>query len=169
MEQREWELDSWDALVKETINSLQPPFFLREMDQRCPRVNRPAYTTVAKFQASTQDPRDESSASSTWHPQDKPPRSSHPHSSRSESGETSEKGFWREKKKQRCLKHERANVNAPNVASTARKDLNHITCFNSDKKGHYKVSRAKEGQRHLRRLVTVLGTSALTRLMWTTP
>ena len=53
--------------------------------------------------------------------------------------------------RQRHLKYERANVNAPNVASTARKDLSHLTCFNSDK-----VSRAKEGQRHLRRLVTVL-------------
>ena len=28
-------------------------------------------------------------------------------------------------------------VHAPNVASTACKDLSHLTCFNSDKKGHY--------------------------------
>ena len=87
-------------------------------DQHCPRGNRSAYTNVAKFQASTRDPWDKSSASSTWHPQDKPPRSSHPCSSRSESGETSEKGCREEKEKQRYLKHERANVNVPNVANT---------------------------------------------------
>ena len=30
-------------------------------------------------------------------------------------------------------------IHVPNVASTARKDLNHLTCFNSDKKGHYAI------------------------------
>ena len=65
MEQRKWKLDSWDALVKETTNSLQPPSYLREMDQRCPRDNRLAHNTVAKFQASlTWDPWDEPSAHS---------------------------------------------------------------------------------------------------------
>ena len=37
MELREWELDSWDALVKETTNSFQTSI-LREMDQRCPQI-----------------------------------------------------------------------------------------------------------------------------------
>ena len=46
----------------------------------------------------------------------------------------------------------------------ARKDLGYLTCYNSDKKGQI-----KEEQRHLRRLVTVLETSALIRLMWTVP
>ena len=103
------------------------------MDQCCPQSNRPAYTTIAKFQASTRDPQDEL------------PHSSHPHSSRSESGKTSEKGFQKEKKKQRRLDHEQAQKNstldagvyAPNVASTACKDLSRITCFNCNKKGHY--------------------------------
>ena len=43
---------------------------------------------------------------------------SHAYSSRSEIGETYEKGCRKEKEKQRCLKHERANVNVSNVAST---------------------------------------------------
>ena len=30
-----------------------------------------------------------------------------------------------------------ASVHAPNVASTAREDLSHITCFNYDQNGHY--------------------------------
>ena len=147
------------------------------MKQRCPQVNHPSHT-VAKFQASTRDPRDKSSASSAWHSQDKPPRFSQPHSSRSESGKISKKGFWEEKKKQRHLDHERAwkdstpaaGVHASKVASTARKDLSHFTCFNSDKKGHYATKCPEpEEQRHLRRLVTVLVTSALKRLTWTVP
>ena len=109
------------------------------MEQCCPRVNHPSHT-VAKFQASTQDPRDESS----------------------------EKGFWREKQKQCRFKHERTN--ARNVASTAGKDLSYLTCFNSDKEVSYTtVSQAKEKQRHLRRLMTVLVISALKRLTWTVP
>ena len=76
------------------------------MEQRCPRVNHPSHT-VAKFQASTQDPRDESS----------------------------EKGFWREKQKQCRFKHERTN--ARNVASTAGKDLSYLTYFNNDKEVSY--------------------------------
>ena len=78
------------------------------MDQRCPQGNRLAYTIVAKFQVSTRDPQDESSTSSACHPQEKSPRSSHPHSSRFESCETSKKGLRKEKKKQRRLDHERA-------------------------------------------------------------
>ena len=58
-----------------------------------------------------------------------------PHSSQSESDKTSEKSFRKEKKEQFRLRHERSI--ALNVASTARKDLSHLTCFNSDKKGHY--------------------------------
>ena len=147
------------------------------MEKRCPRVNHPSHT-VAKFQASIRDPRDESSASSAWHPQDEPPRFSQPHSSRSESGKTSKKGFREEKKKQRHLDHEQvrkdstpaAGVHASKVASIARKDLSHFTCFNSDKKDHYATNCPEpEEQRHLRKLVTVLVTSALKRLTWTVP
>ena len=86
--------------------------------------------TMREFQASTRDPQDHSSAPFTWHLQDEPPRSLHqpslhPHFLRSESGKTFEKGFWKEKKNQCCLKHERTN--SPTVASTARKDLSHLT------------------------------------------
>ena len=118
------------------------------MDQHCLRGNRPAHTTVAKPQAlATQDPRDE--LSEKVQAQDKPPRSSHPHSLRSKNGKTSDKEARKEKKKQRRLDHERARkdsgtpatgVHAPNAASTpggARKDLNQITCYNCNEKGHY--------------------------------
>ena len=52
MEQCERELDIPDALVEKTIDSLRPPSFLREMDQRFPRGNCLAHTTVAKSEAS---------------------------------------------------------------------------------------------------------------------
>ena len=55
-----------------------------------------------------------------------------------------------------------AGIYAPNAASTARNDLSHLICFNSDKKGQD----IKE-QKQLRRLVTVLATSALMKLTWT--
>ena len=74
----------------------------------------------------------------------------YPHFLRLEIGETSNKKAWKKKKKYRRLEHEWAQnnsssapttkVNALNVtnsSSGARKDLNHITCFNYDKKGHY--------------------------------
>ena len=54
-------------------------------------------------------------------------------------------------KRQRCSDHERAwkdstpavSVHAPNVDSTARKDLSYLTCFNSDKNGHYATKSPK--------------------------
>ena len=150
MEQRGRELDSWDELVEKAINaeakvSLQPTSIIREMDQRCPRGNRPL--AVSKSQASsTRDSREEPSDKA----QSQDLNSSHssqPHSSQSENiGETSDKKARKEKKKQRRLEDERARkdstlatgINASNVPNGGtRKDLSYITCFNCDKKGHY--------------------------------
>ena len=108
MEQLGQEHDSWEELVEKTIDaeaktSLQPPLILREMDQRCPRGNRLAHSTVAKSQASsTRDPCDD--------PIEKPPPPSAPKSSNSspaESSEISDKKAWREKKKHRRLDQQR--------------------------------------------------------------
>ena len=108
-----------------------------------------------------------SKASATWDPWDKqfasskkaqldPPYFLYPHFLRSENGETSNKKTWKKKKKQRWLEHEWARndfgsapttkVNASIVTSTssgARKDVNHITCFNCDKKSHYATKSPK--------------------------
>ena len=150
MEQRGREKDSWEELVEKAIDaeakaSLQPPSFLREMDQRCPRGNRPAHITMAKSQASaTWDPRDDPSektqtqASSTWDPWDEPSEKAQykpTHSSRSENGETSGRKARKEKKKHRRQKQARKDPTP--ATSRARKDLSHITCFNRDQKGHY--------------------------------
>lgn len=69
MEQRGRESDSWEELVEKAVvaeakASLQPPSFIREMDQRCTRGSRPAHTTVARSQpTSNWDPRDKPVAS----------------------------------------------------------------------------------------------------------
>lgn len=56
MEQRGLELDSWDKLVEKAIDaeakaSLQPVSIFHEMDQRCPRDDRPAHTGLTKSPA----------------------------------------------------------------------------------------------------------------------
>ena len=133
MEQRGRENDSWKELVEKAIDAeakanLQPPSFLREMDERCSQGNRPAHATMAKSQASaTRDPQDEPSASSTWDPRDdssekigpqtlstwdlhdepsdkapaqnKLPHSSYQLFSRSENGKTSDQKARKEKKR----------------------------------------------------------------------
>ena len=149
MEQRGRELDNWDALVEETIDSLQPPSFLRERDQRFPHGNRLAHTIVAKSKASpTRDSRDKTSAYSEK-AQYKPPHSSHQYSSRSENGETFDKETRKEKKRtQRCREAEQGGkgstpVTGVDASSTAgrtrprRKNLSQITCYKCNKKGHY--------------------------------
>ena len=144
------ELDFWEEAVEKFVNVevkalLQSASSTRKMDQHCPQDNRPVYTTVAKLHASIQNLWDKSSTSSAWYPQNEPPRSSHPHSSWSESDKISEKSFWKEKKKQRHLDHEQTRkdstpntgVHTLNVASMAHKDLSYITYFNYNKKSHY--------------------------------
>ena len=65
MKQYRRKLDSWDVLVKETINSFQFSSFLREMDQCFLQSNHLAHTTVAKSEtSSTQDFQNKNSASS---------------------------------------------------------------------------------------------------------
>ena len=111
--------------------------------QRCPQGNHPTCTNVVKFQASTRDPRDESSASSTWHLR------TSPYTPRTQSGKTSDKKTRKEKEKHRCQEQTRKDstptvgIHAPNVASTTCKDLSHVTCFNSGKKGHYRTKYPK--------------------------
>lgn len=101
MEQRGRELDSWEQLIEKAIEAeakagLQHSFIFQEMDQHCPRGNRPAHTTVAKSQASVssvRDPQTEPSTEKALAP-DKSP-----HSSRFEHDKTSDKKAQKEMKK----------------------------------------------------------------------
>ena len=137
MEQRGREKDSWEELVEKAIDaeakaSLQPSSFIRDMDQCCPRGNRPAHAIVTKSHASSaRDPRDEPSEKAQY----KPPHSSRPHFLRSKNGETSDRKARKEKKKHR--RQEQARKDSTPATGGACKDLSHITHFNCDKKGHY--------------------------------
>ena len=145
MEQWGQEHDSWNKFVEKAIDAkakaiLQPPSILRKMDQRCPRGNRPAYSTVAKSQApSTRASRDD--------PVEKlpPPSALKPSNSLpAGSSETSDKKARREKKKHRRLDQQRdqgrkdtSSTPATGANSGTRKDMSQITYFNCNKKGHY--------------------------------
>ena len=145
MEQRGREHNSLEKLDKKEIDakakaSLQPSSILREMDQHCLRGNRPAYSTMAKSQASsTRNPRDNLVK--------KPPPFLIPkpsNSSPNESSETSDKKVWREKKKHRRLDQQRdqgqkdsSSTPATGANSGTWKDMSQITYFNCDKKGQY--------------------------------
>ena len=113
------ELDNWDELVKETI---KPPSFISEINQRCPRGNHLTYTNVVKFQASTRDPWDELFASFN--------------------------GILRTSP---YVPH--GPSHKPKMARPPRRTF----------------GRSKEEQRQLKKLVTVLVTSALKKLTWTVP
>ena len=119
------------------------------MDQRFPRGNRLAHTTVAKSEASpTRDSRDKISASSEKACY-KPLHTSHPYSSRFENGETSDKETQKEKKRKQHRRDAEQGgkgstpVTGVGASSTAgrtrprRKDSSQITGFNYEKKGHY--------------------------------
>ena len=141
MEQRGRENDTWEELVEKAIEaeakvSLLPSPFVRDMDQRCPRGNRPA--TLTKSQTSSaRDPRDE--------PSEKAQNPKPSHSSRSENSETSDPKARKEKKKKYRREQARkdsgstpaTSVNMTEASGGARKDMSQISCYNCTKKGHY--------------------------------
>lgn len=52
-------------------------------------------------------------------------------------------------RKQCCLKHKPANFNAPNIASKAYQDMNHLIYFNNDKKDYYKMFHIEKDRKTL--------------------
>ena len=51
------EYDSWDKLVKKTVAAedkaiLQPFYYSQNMDNCCPKGNRPSHTNLSKYQSS---------------------------------------------------------------------------------------------------------------------
>ena len=162
LEHRDLELESFEQLVKKVVEaegkaSLRPRTTTREMDQRCPQGNRPAYTTVGKSPASaTWDPRDNpppTQASSTWDPQDEPskkvptqynpPHFLYPHSSRSENGSNrkarkeKKKRHYRDQARRGSVSTSVTGVNTSSPSVGVRRELSQVTCYNCRKKGHY--------------------------------
>ena len=120
------------------------------MDQRFPRGNRLAYTTMAKSKVlANWDPRDNPSstlASSTW--------DLWPLFSGFESSLEATSAFGPHSILFELLTQwhgAQAGLKQlwlyPNVISTVRKDLGHITCFNWEKEGHYVTRFSKPGKK----------------------
>lgn len=105
--------------------------------QCCLQGNHLTYPNIAKFQSLIQNPWDESSVFSALH------LKMSRHVPCNQSGKTPNKKTWKKKEKYRRQKQTQKNptitvgIYASNVASTACKDLSHVTYFNSGKKGHY--------------------------------
>ncbi len=135
------ELDGWDDLIKKATRAEAKAKIQgnRDLDQRCPRGNRPIYTTIGKNPA-TQDCQNTTFASVEDTQSAGQPNSelesfvsniSRSQSARSETRSQTNaphKMPWRQRKEQHRLEQGR---------NPARKDLSHIICFDCDKSGHY--------------------------------
>ena len=150
LEHRDLKLESFDQMVKKAVNTkaksaLRSRFSTKEMDQNCPRGNRPANSTVAKSQGSAmKDPRLEE------------PMVRGTESSGFQRSESSEKA-WKEKKKEQHRRdrecRERSTlatgVNSAHTgeppqkkknqgcSDTAPRDKSQVKCFSCSKLGHY--------------------------------
>ena len=56
MEPRSQEYDNWDELVEKTVAAkakanLQPSYYIRDIDNRCPKGNRPSHAILSKHQS----------------------------------------------------------------------------------------------------------------------
>ena len=170
MEQRGRELDSWTEIVEKAVDaeaqaSLQPTSYIKEMDQRCLRGNRPNSTKASTQGNSIRDPRTEESRSKPQEPKASAPQ---------HQAEASEKARKEKKKKDRRRDRERREGSTPatgvNTAQTgephqkkkkkhrsdkAPRDTSQIKCYNCQKMGHYATTYSEP-----KKLLSVSSTSS---------
>ncbi len=131
----ERDLDGWEEVVEkagdtETKANLQPPFYIRDIDTKCPKDHRPSAKkdkedTYRKPQNKASKDKDKaksnSSSASANQPQTQAPKK--------------DKRGWREG----YGGHLATGVNATTVAKKdkAPKDLSHIKCYTCHQKGYY--------------------------------
>ena len=144
LEHRDLELESFDQMVKKAVDAeaksaLRPRSSTKEMDQHCPRGNRPANST--KSQGSTmKDPWSEE------------PKVRGTESSGPQRSESSEKARKEKKKEQRRRDRERREGSTPAAdgqaephqkkkkkhrSDKAPRDKSQVKCFSCSKLGHY--------------------------------
>ncbi len=132
LDHRGRDLDGWEEVVEkagdaEAKANLQPPFYIRDIDARCPKGHRPL---AKKDKENTyREPQNEVS-------KDKNKAKSHNSSASANQPQTQAP---KKDKRDRQGGHPVTGVNATEVAKKdkAPKDLSHIGCYTCHQKGHY--------------------------------
>ena len=145
MEQRGRELDSFEDTVQKAVDAkakaaLRPRSAARETGQHCPRVTRPANSTVAKSLGSPmKDPRIEEPKARTQKATLFPRSKS---TGCSEKAQKKKKRKWLKKRKEKKVKDTTpaSGSNATNAGGKKKKNLSQIMCYNCNKSGHYASS-----------------------------
>ena len=111
---------------------LQSSFYVRETDQQVSRGNRPAHTTAHKVQTqgAIKDHRGDKSKAKASVP------------TSTQDSQSSDKVRKDKKKKQHKAKRNSTPATGVNKAEVGdhekkKKDVNEITCYNCNRKGHY--------------------------------
>ncbi len=129
------DLDGWEEVVEkagdvEAKANLQPPFYIRDIDARCPKGHRPS---AKKDKEDTyREPQNEAS-------KDKNKVESHSSSTSANQPQTQAS----KKDKHGCRGghggHPATRVNATKIANKGKpsKDLSHIKCYTCHQKSHY--------------------------------
>ncbi len=134
LDHRGQDLDSWEEVMEkagdiEAKTNLQPSFYVRDINTRCPKGHR---SSAKKDKENTyQEPQNEAS-------KDKDKAKSH------SSSASANQPLTQVPKKDKCGRrggHLATRVNATKVAKKdkAPKDLSHIECYTCHQKGHYAI------------------------------
>ncbi len=132
LDHRKWDLDGWEEVVEKADNAeakanLQPLFYVRDIDARCPKGHCPL---AKKDKEDTyREPQNEAS-------KDKDKAKSHNSSTSANQPQTQAP---KKDKHGRRGGHPATGVNATEVAKKdkAPKDLSYIECYICHQKGHY--------------------------------
>ncbi len=125
-------LDGWEEVVEKAGNieakaNLQPPFYIRDIDARCPKSH---HLSAEKDKEDTyREPQNEAS-------KDKNKAKSHSSSTSTNQPQTQ---ATKKDKRGRWGGYPATGVNATEVAKKDKtpKDLSHIECYTCHQKGHY--------------------------------
>ncbi len=134
LDHRGQDLDGWEEVVKklsdvEAKANLQPPFYVRDIDARCPKGHRP----LSKNKEDTyQEPQSKVS-------KDKDKAKSHNSTSANQPQTQAPKKDKRGRRGGHGRGHPATGVNATEVAKKDKvpKDMCHIECYTCHQKGHY--------------------------------
>ncbi len=129
------DLDVWKEVVEkagdvEAKVNLQPPFYVREIDSRCPKGHRPS--AKKNLEDTYQESQNEAS-------KDKDKAKSHSSSTSANQPQTQVPKKDKRGRRRGHRGHLATNVNATEVVKKDKtpKNLSHIECYTCHQKGHY--------------------------------